>query len=52
VKVKPEIGFESDRTLADNSCLVAQRLPMLRLPAWSTCFLSELVVEILEDLPD
>jgi hypothetical protein len=31
---------------------VAQRVPILRLPAWSTCLLPELLVEIPEDLTE
>src|SRR5215831_14067794 len=34
------------------SRVVAQRLPTPRRPAWSACVLSELLVEILDDLPD
>src|ERR1017187_7206029 len=38
--------------LEHSSCLVTQRLPIPRRPAWSTCFLSELLVKILDVLPD
>ena len=38
--------------LRDGSRLVDQHLPIPQRSAWSTCFLSELLVEILDDLPE
>src|SRR5258708_37646996 len=35
-------GARESDVLSDRSRLVAQRLPIPRLPAWSTCFFSEL----------
>ncbi len=41
----------SSRRPSLRSCVV-ERLPIPRCPGWSTCFLSELVGEVLDDLPD